>query len=370
MTGGLPEYKYMTMIMNSYMYKRSRRWALAMSTIIKISKLGSRWEASDPFLFCVHHNDSYPRGNEEMGPDASLEGRNLGSDFQVRDGWSMYHGERIPGFPEHPHRGFETVTAVLKGFIDHFDSTGAAGRFGAGDVQWMTAGKGARHSEMFPLLNTEDDNPLELFQIWLNLPKKDKFTEPHYKMLWAEDIPVVQTKDAKGKMSTIRLIAGNYEGRKSLEPSPGSWAKDGEHHVGIWIISMEPEAVMELPQVSKTLNRTIYYYSGDKIKVDNTNIDAYHSVKLLGDERTTIENGSKESYMLLLEGEPIGEPVVSYGPFVMNTQREISEAYEEFRKTGFGNWEWHSSDPVHPREKGRFAQYSDGTVEERGDTCR
>ena len=133
-------------------------------------ELGAQWPTIDPFLFCAHHDDAYPAGNEQMGPAASLEGRDLGMDFAGRDGWRMYHGREVPGFPPHPHRGFETVTYVRKGFIDHADSLGAAARFGRGDVQWLTAGGGIQHSEMFPLLEREDPNPLELFQIWLNLP--------------------------------------------------------------------------------------------------------------------------------------------------------------------------------------------------------
>ena len=163
--------------------------------IIDIKPLGFVWDTIDPFLFCVHHLDNYPAGNEQLGPAASLEGRYLGQDFTVRDGWRMYHGERVPGFPEHPHRGFETVTVVLNGFVDHSDSHGAAGRYGNGDVQWMTAGSGLQHAEMFPLLNRDKPNPLELFQIWLNLPKARKFSKPYYNMLWGEDIPTNTDKD-------------------------------------------------------------------------------------------------------------------------------------------------------------------------------
>ncbi|MCB0663557.1 MAG: pirin family protein, partial [Saprospiraceae bacterium] len=113
------------------------------NNILSVKQLGFPWETSDPFLFCVHHEDFYPKGNGNMGLDPSyLKGRNLGNDFQTKDGFRMYHGETVPGFPAHPHLGFETVTIARKGFIDHSDSLGAAGRFGEGDVQWMTAGKG------------------------------------------------------------------------------------------------------------------------------------------------------------------------------------------------------------------------------------
>ena len=338
---------------------------MSKNTIIKINKLDSQWETSDPFLFCAHHKDAYPKGNDEMGPDVSLEGRNIGSDFGGKDGWNMYHGDRVPGFPQHPHRGFETVTIVLEGFVDHADSSGAAGRYGTGDVQWLTAGKGCNHTEMFPLINKEKDNPLELFQIWLNLPKKDKLVDPHYKMLWAEDIPIIESKDSNGKISTIRLISGSYNNTKSLEPSPNSWAINKNNNVRIYIIKMEPDAVVELPKISSTLNRTIYFYSGDNIIIDETNIKSYHSIKLAGDKIIEIKNGKRESNLLLLEGEPIGEPVVSYGPFVMNSQEEIVEAFSDYRSTGFGGWPWDRDDFIHPREKGRFSKYPDGKLEYR-----
>ncbi len=124
-----------------------------------------------------------------MGPAESLAGRNIGQDFNPNEKWRMYHGEKVPGFPAHPHRGFETVTVVTKGVVDHSDSLGAAGRFGFGDVQWMTAGKGVQHCEMFPLLHKDKENPLELFQIWLNLPKASKMVAPHFAMLWSDAIP-------------------------------------------------------------------------------------------------------------------------------------------------------------------------------------
>src|SRR5690606_32849197 len=117
--------------------------------ILGMGRLGFPWPCLDPFLFCAYHNDAYPAGNERLGPAASLAGRNIGQDFEGKDGWRMYHGEVVPGFPRHPHRGFETVTIMRRGFTDHSDSLGAAARFGPGDVQWITAGKGIVHAEMF-----------------------------------------------------------------------------------------------------------------------------------------------------------------------------------------------------------------------------
>ena len=117
------------------------------SPILQKLPLGFPWVTADPFLFCVHHDDRYPAGNDQLAPDgALLAGRRLGQDFEGKDGWRMYHGEVVPGFPGHPHRGFETVTIVRKGTIDHSDSLGAAARFGSGDTQWLTAGAGVVHS--------------------------------------------------------------------------------------------------------------------------------------------------------------------------------------------------------------------------------
>ena len=140
--------------------------------LLAVEPLGFPWQTVDPFLFCVHHVDDYPAGDARLAPPtAALAGRRMGKDFAGKDGWRMYHGDVVPGFPGHPHRGFETVTIVRRGIIDHSDSLGAAARFGAGDTQWLTAGGGIVHSEMFPLVHRDAGNPLELFQIWLNLPQ-------------------------------------------------------------------------------------------------------------------------------------------------------------------------------------------------------
>src|SRR5438105_2897837 len=190
----------------------------------KITKLGFPWETADPFLFCVHHDDRYPAGNEAMGPAASLAGRKLGEDFEGKDGWRMYHGEVVPGFPQHPHRGFETVTIARHGLIDHADSLGATARYGPGDVQWLTAGKGIQHAEMFPLVDRHGPNPLELFQIWLNLPRADKMVDPHFTMLWARDVPTVVHKDTEGAATSITVVAGSLGQAKTPAPPPKSWA--------------------------------------------------------------------------------------------------------------------------------------------------
>ncbi len=335
------------------------------SSIIKNSEpLGFQWKASDPFLFCVHHEDYFPKGNDKLGPDPNhFAGRNMGQDFTVKDGWRMYHGTTVPGFPQHPHRGFETVTVVRTGMVDHSDSMGAAGRYGNGDVQWMTAGKGIQHAEMFPLINQEEDNPLELFQIWLNLPKESKFVEPHYKMFWAEAIPEYIHKDNFGKKTMVEVISGRLGEEVPPKPTPNSWAANEENEVAIWNIQMDAGATWTLPETSLGINRTIYFYRGDKLIVAGSSLKNYHMAELSTNTEITLESGIEKCYILMLQGRPINEPTLQYGPFVMNTREEIQQAYQDFQDTQFGGWPWPDNDPVHPREKGRFALYADGRLE-------
>lgn len=151
----------------------------AKNLISCIEPIGFPMKTLDPFLFCVYHMDHYPAGDAKMRAPR----RGNGADFNPTAPYRMYHGDDIPGFPQHPHRGFETLTAVMTGVADHSDSLGNAGRYGFGDLQWMTAGKGVVHGEMFPLINTDKPNPLRLFQIWLNLPKKNKMADPTYVMV-------------------------------------------------------------------------------------------------------------------------------------------------------------------------------------------
>ncbi len=331
--------------------------------VTNIKPLGFTWETKDPFLFCVHHLDNYPAGNDQMGPAASLEGRNLGQDFTTKDGWRMYHGDVVPGFPAHPHRGFETVTVVLNGFVDHSDSHGASGRYGNGDVQWMTAGSGLQHSEMFPLIDKNNPNPLELFQIWLNLPKVKKFSQPYYKMLWAEDIPIITEKDKNGKSTEITAIAGKINDVKAPSPAPDSWAKEDENEVAIWLVKMEANAQWTIPPASLEVNRSLYFYRGSTINITGIKIESYHSVDLLADQPVIVENGEKNAFLLLLQGKPISEPVVQHGPFVMNSAEEIQKAFNDYRRTQFGGWPWPRYDNIHSRKMGRFAKYSDGKEE-------
>ena len=333
--------------------------------VLQTVALGAQWPTIDPFLFCDHHDDAYPPGNDQMGPAASLDGREIGQDFAQVDGWNMYHGEVVPGFPSHPHRGFETVTFVRKGLIDHADSLGAAARFGRGDVQWLTAGRGIQHSEMVPLIDPEADNPLELFQIWLNLPAADKLSDPYFTMLWAEDIPRISATDALGRTSDITVIAGPIGGITPPAPPPSSWAARPEADVAIWHLRLDPGASIELPAAANPDSvRTIYVFEGGSARLGDTEVHAGTGSVVRSEVAITVTAGTDPIEALVLQGRPIGEPVARYGPFVMNDEAEIAKAFEDYRSTQFGGWPWPDDDPVHPRAQGRFARHADGRVEE------
>ena len=344
--------------------------ASASSPVLQVKPLGFPWETIDPFLFCVYHDDAYPEANAQMGPAASLAGRDLGQDFSRKHGWSMYHGSAVPGFPAHPHRGFETVTIVRKGLIDHCDSLGATARFGRGDVQWLTAGKGVVHSEMFPLLDPAAPNPLELFQIWLNLPACHKMAEPNLTMFWSQDIPRLEASDAEGRATEVAFIAGQFTDAKasvgaSLPPPPDSWASQADADVAIWTIRMAPGARWTLPAASGAgSRRQLYFFKGQSITVAGQAVNQASAIELQASAAVELVNsGNMQAEFLLLQGRPIGEPVAQYGPFVMNTQAEIGQAMADYQRTRFGGWPWPDSAPVHGREPARFARHPDGRDE-------
>ena len=328
-----------------------------------IKPLGFPWQTQDPFLFCAYHKDHYPKGNADLGPQASLAGRNIGQDFDPNQDWRMYHGQTVPGFPAHPHAGFETVTIVTEGLVDHSDSLGSAGRFGNGDVQWMTAGKGVQHAEMFPLLKQEENNPFELFQIWLNLPKASKKVEPHYKMLWAEEIPKVDHQDEAGKHTQITVYAGSLAGKQAPAPNPDSWAADPQNQVALYVIAMEPGATYTLPTLDERVPRSLFYYQGGTVTANGQQVASQNILEVDSREAVTLENGEKASYFLFMQGKPIGEPVATYGPFVANSNGELQQLFAEYQRTEFGGWPWDSHDVVHGPDRGRFALHADGTEE-------
>src|SRR3954451_16485135 len=202
--------------------------------VLQTIPLGFQWATVDPFLFCVHHLDPYPVANAHLGPDAPLEARDIGNDFAGADGWRMYHGSTVPGFPQHPHRGFETVTYARHGCIEHSDSLGAHARCGRGEVQWLPAGGATAPCEMFPLLERTAPNPCELFQIWLNLPAADKMVEPYFTMMWNQDIPRQVHVDGEGRTTEITIVAGELDRIRPPAAPPDSWASRPDADLAIW----------------------------------------------------------------------------------------------------------------------------------------
>ena len=329
--------------------------------VLELVELGMPWMGLDPFIFTVHHLDQYPAGDDDLGPSVPLYGRQIGADFSYLDGWSMYHGERVPGFPQHPHRGFETVTVVRRGYVDHSDSLGATARYGQGDTQWLTTGSGIQHAEMFPLLDPAGPNPLELFQIWLNLPPESKMVPAYFGMLWGEDIPILEP--APGV--SVTSIAGGLDGSKPPAPPPDSWAARGDSHLAIWLIRLAPAAQWVLPAASPDANRMLHLFEGDDVGIDSIRISAKVGCRVQSDAEVVLTNHGGPAEFLMLQGVPIGAPVFQMGPFVMNTPEELRRAVDDYRRTGFGGWPWSGPAPVHARTDGRFALHADGTVEHR-----
>jgi redox-sensitive bicupin YhaK (pirin superfamily) len=273
----------------------------------------------------------------------------------------MYHGAQVPGFPQHPHRGFETVTVVRQGYVDHSDSLGATARYGGGDVQWLTTGAGIQHSEMFPLIRDDADNPLELFQIWLNLPPESKMVPAYFAMLWSEEIPTYEPADGV----KIDVIAGALHGQIPAQAPPDSWASNPDGHLAIWLIKLDRGASWTIPADVPDLNRMLHFFEGESVDVAGLEISSRTGIKLVSDEPVVITNLGGPAEFLMLQGKPIGAPVFQLGPFVMNTPEELQEAFDDYRRTGFGGWPWSGPDPVHARTDGRFALHANGEVEHR-----
>ncbi len=334
--------------------------------VLQEMPLGAQWPTVDPFLFCAHHLDHYPAGSAHLGPAVPLDGRDIGQDFAGVDGWNMYHGSTVPGFPQHPHRGFETVTFVRQGLIDHADSLGATARFGRGDAQWLTAGGGVVHSEMFPLLDQDGPNDLHLFQIWLNLPATDKLVDPYFTMLWSEDIPRLVTTDDAGRTVEVTVVAGALAGLTPPSPPPNSWAARPESELAIWHIALDDGASWDLPPtIGPDIVRTLYVFEGGGIQAGRHTLAANTGALVRSDAPVTLHAAAGPVELMVLQGRPIGEPVARYGPFVMNTDAEIEQAFVDYRETAFGGWPWDLDAPHHGPTKGRFARHADGREETR-----
>jgi redox-sensitive bicupin YhaK (pirin superfamily) len=248
----------------------------------------------DPFLFLNHHGPQvYPPGNRGLP------------------------------FGPHPHRGFETITFILEGSLMHRDSGGHESIIRRGGVQWMTAGRGIEHAELSPKEFMQHGGPLEILQLWVNLPARLKMTEPRYVGLQSEEIPSFQTDDDR---VTVNLISGEWDGHSGPIDSP----------TGIQMMSLAMKKGGRL-SVAMARDRNIFLYVvRGEIRAGGQDVAALHLADLNNDgDRLELEALS-DSFVLLGHALPFSEPVVAHGPFVMNTREEIVEAIRDYQAGRFG----------------------------------
>lgn len=230
--------------------------------------------------------------------------------------------EKRRGVGEHPHRGFETVTIVYSGEVSHRDTSGAGGTIGPGDVQWMTAGGGLLHEEFHSDAFTRNGGLLKMAQLWVNLPARDKMTAPRYQAITGSDIPVV---DLPGSAGRVRVIAGHLRGSQGAAKT---WTE-----LNVWDVKLESAADLEVPEG----HNTIIAMLGGELSVAGQQLaDGDLALLSAAGTQVSMRTGSGATF-LLLSGVPIDEPIVGYGPFVMNTREEIVQAYEDLQSGRFGS---------------------------------
>lgn len=231
---------------------------------------------------------------------------------------------RPRGVGEHPHRGFETVTIAYQGEVEHRDSTGATGRIGAGDVQWMTAGAGVVHEEHHGAEFTRTGGTFEMVQLWVNLPARLKMTAPRYRALRASEIPTVTLP---GDAGTARVIAGNLLG--AVGPAPTS------SPVGVQDLRLRGGRAVDLDLPEG--HTAIVLVLRGRVRLNGTDELASDELAVLAQQGDALRlEVLEDTTALLLTGEPLGEPVVGYGPFVMNTADEIRQAFADFQAGRLG----------------------------------
>lgn len=231
---------------------------------------------------------------------------------------------RPRGVGQHPHRGFETVTIVYKGEVEHRDSTGSGGLIGPGDVQWMTAASGILHEEFHSAEFTRKGGMLEMVQLWVNLPAKDKMAAPGYQTILDGDIPSVELADGAGR---VRVIAGNYQGHQG--PAKTFTPMD------VWDLRLHQGHATGLTVPEGRMLALVVLHG--TVLVNGQHIAREAQLVLFDRTDTDVSlEANSDATVLVLSGEPIEEPIVGYGPFVMNTQAEIQEAITDFNTGRFG----------------------------------
>ena len=232
--------------------------------------------------------------------------------------------KRPRGVGQHPHRGFETVTIVYQGEVEHRDSTGAGGTIGPGDVQWMTAASGIIHEEFHSRDFTQRGGTIEMVQLWVNLPAKDKMAAPGYQTLRDAQMPVVQLPEGAGR---VRVIAGSFDGLRG----PASTFTP----IDVWDVRLAAGKTARLNAVpGHTLALVVLHGT---VLVNGEQVAREGQLVRFGRDGDAVEiEANSDATLLWLSGEPIEEPVVGYGPFVMNTEDEIREAINDFNSGRFG----------------------------------
>jgi len=254
-------------------------------------------DALNPFLFLNHHGPQvYPPHN---------------------------HG--LP-FGPHPHRGFETVTFILDGDLMHKDTGGAESIIKAGGVQWMTAGRGLIHAELSSEEFMRDGGPLEILQLWVNLPASRKFVTPNYVGLQSEEIPSIQVDD--GRVS-IDLVSGKWGDNKA------AFTSETGLHINLITFKSQGALTLDIPDEDVIL----FYVIRGELQVHSTAVQARTLVEFDHSGSNVNIVATKDSILLLGYAKPLAEPVVAYGPFVMNTEQEIRDAYADYHQGKFGNWQ-------------------------------
>lgn len=288
---------------------------MTTKTILNIGKAPGRHWVGDGFP--VHGMFGY------NGADVPQRSPFLLLDYAAPYEFGPNTGHRR-GVGQHPHRGFETVTIVYDGEVEHRDSTGAGGVIGPGDVQWMTAGGGIVHEEFHSAAYSETGGPFEMVQLWVNLPAKDKMTPAHYQGITAAQIPSVPLPDAAG---SVRVIAGGY--------ADAQGPADTYTPMNVWDVRLQAGKSADLAQpegwttLAIVLAGTVLI-NGEKV-LHATEMATFSAAG----SGLSIE-ANNDVKLLLLAGEPIDEPVVGYGPFVMNTREEIVQAVNYFNSGRFG----------------------------------
>jgi len=327
-------------------------------TVQKMVDINIHWSGDDPFTFISHHHDQYPHGNQQMAPPLELiRGRNLGRDYQERYGFRMYHGRVVPGFPMHAHWGYETISIAEKGFVDHFDTEGNFGRYGNGDVQWTFASSRYEHCEMYPLLDQENENPVHITQIMVNLPLDRKNTGNSVNNIWSHDIPVIEDDGVQ-----VTLYCGSYQGKEIYSPNPGSWAA-AENSVRIMKVLLEPGKEFHLDALPKGVTRNVYFVSGGDAKMEGTPMTLHLRYKMKDATELNIINGSEPSEIWVLEGKPIGEKQALFGPVILKDLETVRKSMDEIRIKEFQEWPWEIMDRTNPIDMGRELHRKDGSVE-------